>query len=83
MPRTRPDATVTLTRADLARTVQPAPVATDPTICLCPRGPIPVGRFVDQQLVGVELRHLLGTGCGRGSQYVEPRDYLAAPLRRR
>lgn len=59
------------------------PVATDPTQCLCPTGPIIVGTFREQQLVDVELRHLRSTGCGMASRHVEVRDFLTELPRRR
>lgn len=58
------------------------PVATEPTLCLCPDGPITIGTFREQRLVRVERRHLRSTGCGRISEYVQPRDYQADAVSR-
>ncbi|MEU6387679.1 hypothetical protein ABZ847_29450 [Streptomyces bauhiniae] len=61
------------TRASLADT---APAG--PGDCRCANGrPIPIGRFVNERLVDVELRHLVSTGCGLPSTHVEPRTYQA------
>ncbi|QDY06150.1 hypothetical protein FJK98_02370 [Micromonospora sp. HM134] len=61
------------TRAGIADTV-PA----GPGDCRCHGGrPITIGRFVDERLVDVELRHLRSTGCGLPSEHIEPRVYQA------
>ncbi|MFE7869745.1 hypothetical protein ACFUYE_05270 [Micromonospora humida] len=49
-----------------------------PAACRCVNGrPIPIGTFRSEQLVDVELRHLVSTGCGLPSTHVEPRVYQA------
>ncbi|WP_431976161.1 hypothetical protein [Micromonospora haikouensis] len=56
---------------------EPAPAADNPHGCRCPDGPVTIARFVEQQLVDVERRHLTSTGCGLPSEHVEPRVYQA------
>ncbi|MER7164514.1 hypothetical protein ABT336_00325 [Micromonospora sp. NPDC000207] len=53
-------------------------VEADPTACLCPTGQgIPVATFERERLVEVERRHLIATGCGRGSEQVPVAAFLA------